>query len=172
MEFRILGPLEVAHGAQVVAVPGRRQRALLALLLLSANEIVSSDRLIEELWGEQSPESGRAALKVRVSQLRKALGPAGKLVQTRAPGYVLRIESDQLDLFRFERLVGESEGAAPALAPSLLREALAVWRGAPLADLAHEPFAQAAIRRLDDLRLAALQRRIDADLARRDREAG
>ena len=165
MEFRILGPLEIAHGAKVVALPGRRQRALLALLLLSANEIVSSDRLIEELWGEQSPESGRAALKVRVSQLRKALGPAGKLVQTRAPGYVLRIESDQLDLFRFERLVGESEGAAPALAASLLREALAVWRGAPLADLAYEPFAQAAIRRLDDLRLAALQRRIDADLA-------
>ena len=165
MEFRILGPLEIAHGEQVVALPGRRQRALLALLLLSANEIVSSDRLIEELWGEQPPESGRAALKVRVSQLRKALGPAGKLVQTRAPGYLLRIEADQLDLVRFERLVGEAEGAAPALAASVLREALALWRGAPLADLAYEPFAQVAIRRLDDLRVATLQRRIDADLA-------
>ena len=165
MEFRILGPLEVANGDGLLPLAGAKQRALLAILLLSANETVSSDRLIDELWGGQSPESARAALQVRVSQLRKALGAAGAAILTRPPGYVLRLEREQLDLYRFERLVGEADATEPAAAAAKLREALALWRGPPLADLAYESFAQLAIRRLVELRLAALEKRIDADLA-------
>jgi DNA-binding SARP family transcriptional activator len=115
MEFRVLGPLEVVDGDSVVAIAGA-QRALLALLLLSVNEMVSSDRLIEELWGEHSPGSGRTALQVRVSQLRKTLGEAGALVVTRPPGYVLQIDAEQLDLTRFERLIGEADEADPPVA--------------------------------------------------------
>ena len=165
MQFRILGPLEVAGDDSLLPLGGAKQRALLALLLLNVNESVSTDRLIEELWGEELPESGRAALQVRVSQLRKALGPAGELVVTRAPGYVLRLESEQLDLHRFERLVGEADAAEPALAAAKLREALALWRGGPLADLSYEAFAQPAIRRLEELRLGTVEKRIEADLA-------
>ncbi len=165
MEFRILGPLEVADGGCVLPLAGAKQRGLLAILLLRANAVVSSDRLIEELWGGQSPESGRAALQVRVSQLRKALGSAGAQLLTRAPGYLLRVEEGQLGLHRFERLVGEADRAEPVLAAAKLREALALWRGPPLADLAYESFALPAIRRLEELRLAALEQRIDADLA-------
>jgi DNA-binding SARP family transcriptional activator len=165
MDFRILGPLEVAAGDSLVALAGAKQRALLALLLLSANEVVSSDRLIDEMWGEHSPESGRTALQVRVSQLRKALGPAGPLLVTRPPGYVLRLEREQLDLYRFERLVDEAAAAEPAVAAAKLRDALALWRGPALAEFAYESFAQAAIGRLEELRLAALEKRIEADLA-------
>ena len=165
MEFRILGPLEVADGDATVALGGVRQRTLLAILLLNANEVVSADRLIDELWGERSPESGRSALQVRVSQLRKALGQGGAQLLTRAPGYVLSLDRDQLDLQRFERLVREAAAAEPPAAAEKLREALALWRGPPLADLAYEPFAQAAIGRLEELRLAAIEKRIEADLA-------
>src|SRR5437588_11895876 len=105
MQFRILGPLEVAEGDCLVSLAGA-QRSLLALLLLSANEVVSADRLMEELWGEEVPESRRAALQVRISQLRKALGSASDRLATRAPGYLLRVERDELDLHGFERLVG------------------------------------------------------------------
>jgi DNA-binding SARP family transcriptional activator len=164
MEFRILGPLEVADGDCLIALAAA-QRALLALLLLSANEVVSSDRLIDALWGEHSPESGRTALQVRVSQLRKALGEAGALVVTRPPGYVLQLDAEQVDLARFERLVDEADAAPPSLAASKLREALALWRGPALADLAFESFAQPAIARLEELRLGAVEKRIDADLA-------
>jgi len=164
MEFRILGPLEVADGDALVPLAGAKQRALLAILLLNANEVVSSDRLIDELWGEQSPASGRTALQVRVSQLRKALG-GGAVILTRTPGYVLRLEREQLDLHRFEDLVGEADAAEPAVAAGRLREALALWRGPALADLAYESFARAAIERLEELRLAALEKRIEADLA-------
>jgi predicted ATPase/DNA-binding SARP family transcriptional activator len=125
---------------------------------------VSADRLIEELWGEQVPESGRTALQVRVSQLRKALGGERGRVGTRAPGYVLRVDRDEFDLFRFERLVSEADGAEPAEAAAKLREALGLWRGAPLDDLSHASFAQPAIRRLEELRLAAHEKRIEADL--------
>jgi DNA-binding SARP family transcriptional activator len=165
MEFRILGPLEVADGDSVTPLAGAKQRALLAVLLLSANEVVSSDRLIDDLWGEQSPESARAALQVRVSQLRKALGEAGGAILTRAPGYMLRVGRDEFDLHRFERLAGEADSAEPAVAATKLREALALWRGPALADLAYESFAQPAVRRLAEFRLAALENRIAADLA-------
>src|SRR6516162_11426862 len=107
MEFRILGPVEVADGGSLIALP-EAQRALLAVLLLSANEVVSSDGLIEALWEEHSPESGRTALQVRVSQLRKGLHAGGALVVTRPPGYVLQVDADQVDLGRFERLVAEA----------------------------------------------------------------
>ena len=164
MEFRVLGPLEVADGDSLLPLAGA-QRSLLALLLLSANQVVSSDRLIEELWGEHAPESGRTALQVRVSQLRKALGDAGALVVTRPPGYVLELDAERLDMARFERLIAEADDADPPVAAAKLREALTLWRGPPLADLAYESFAQPAIARLEELRLVALEKRIDADLA-------
>jgi class 3 adenylate cyclase len=165
VEFRILGPLEVADGDATVALGGVRQRTLLAILLLNANEVVSADRLIDELWGERSPESGRSALQVRVSQLRKALGEGGAQLLTPALGYVLSLDRDQLDLHRFERLVREAAAAEPPAAAEKLSEALALWRGPPLADLAYESFAQTAIGRLEELRLGAIETRIDADLA-------
>lgn len=163
MQFRILGPLEVAEGDCLISLAGA-QRALLALLLLSANEVLSADRLIEALWVEELPESGRAALQVRVSQLRKALGGNGGRIVTRAPGYLLRVGRDELDLHSFERVVSEANGAEPAQAAAKLREALGLWRGAPLDDLSHTSFAQPAIRHLEELRLAALEKRIEADL--------
>jgi DNA-binding SARP family transcriptional activator len=165
MEFRILGPLEVADGDEIVALASAKQRALLAILLLNANQVLSSDRLIDELWGEQSPESGRTALQVLMSKLRKALGDTGVLLVTRPPGYLIRLERDQLDLRRFERLVEEAGAADPRVAAGKLREALALWRGSALDDLAYESFAQLAIGRLEELRLAVLEKRIDADLA-------
>ena len=165
MDFRILGPLEVADGDAVVPLAGVKQRALLALLLLNANQVVSSDRLVEELWTGQSPEAGRAALQVRVSQLRKALGDGGAALITRPPGYLVRVGRDELDLHRFERLVSEADQGEPAAAATMLREALGLWRGSPLADLGYEAFAQPAIRRLEELYVAAFEKRIDADLA-------
>ena len=169
MDFRILGPMEVWLDGRSVDLPGPRQRALLAVLLLHANEVVSSDRLLEDLWGEKIPAAGHTALRVRVSQLRKALGPASELLVTQPPGYVLRVQPGQLDLRRFERMVGEGERALAAgdaeQAAELLSGALALWRGQPFADLAYEPFIQAPVTRLEELRLAALELRIDADLA-------
>lgn len=157
VEFRILGPLEVVDGDRVLAVGGTKQRSLLASLLLRANEVVSSDRLLDELWSERPPQSGRAALQVRISQLRKALGPAGIELITRPPGYVLRVGPDQLDLHRFKRLVAEARDAEPALAADTLRQALALWRGPPLEDLAYESFGQAEIGRLEELRIDVLE---------------
>ena len=166
-EFRILGPIEVAAGDRMLPLGGAKQRGLLAILLFSANEVVSSDRLIDELWAEDAPRSGRTALHVRISQLRKALGPAGHQLVTRAPGYTLRIDDGQLDLHRFQRLVREADAADPAGASTKLHEALALWRGQPLADLCYEPFTQSAIARLQELRLTALEKRLEADLALR-----
>ena len=163
MQFRILGPLEVSNGESLVSLPGA-QRALLALLLLSANEVVSADRLIDELWGEEVPQSGRTALQVRVSQLRKALGDAGGRIATRPPGYLLRVDRGELDLSCFEQLVSDADDAEPAEAAAKLREALALWRGAPLLDLSYTSFAQPAIRRLEELRLAVLEKRIEVEL--------
>ncbi len=165
MEFGILGPLEIREADRVRPLTGSKQRALLALLLIHANEVVSTERLLDELWSTEPPGSGSTALQVRVSQLRKTLGAGGRHVVTQAPGYVLRIGREQLDLYRFEQLVAEAEGAEPAVASSKLREALVLWRGPALAEFTFEAFAQAAIGRLEELRLAALERRIEADLA-------
>lgn len=164
MEFRILGPIEVVDGDRRLALKGSRLRGLLVLLLTSANEVVSADRLIDELWGARPPRAAGNALQYHVSQLRKALAP-GDLIETREPGYVIRVGPDQLDLLRFERLVADAQSAQPDTAARTLREALGLWRGAPLADLQHEAFAQPEIRRLEELRVVALERRIDADLA-------
>jgi DNA-binding SARP family transcriptional activator len=168
MDFRVLGPLEVVDGSEVVPVPGAKQGALLAMLLLHANEIVSSSRLLEELWADAPPSSGMTALQVRVSQLRKALGTAGDAIVTRPPGYVLQIAADQLDLHRFERLLGDADRALQrdeaATAWARLEEALALWRGPALTDFAYESFAQAAIGRLEELRIVAQELRVDAGL--------
>ena len=122
------------------------------------------DRLIDELWGAQPPRTAANALQYHVSRLRKALAPHEAIV-TQEPGYVIRVGPDELDLLRFEMLVEEAQQSAPELAARQLREALDLWRGPPLADLADESFAQAEILRLEELRLATLERRFDADLA-------
>jgi DNA-binding SARP family transcriptional activator len=164
MEFRILGPLEVLDGDRAVELGGQRQRSLLALLLLHANQVVSSSRLIEELWPDQASESHAGALQASVSRLRKSLGSGAELLVTLPTGYVLKLAPEQLDLDRFERLVQEAD-AEPQEAAERLREALALWRGPALADFAYEPFAQAAIGRLEEVHLLAVEMRIDADLA-------
>jgi DNA-binding SARP family transcriptional activator len=171
MEFLILGPLEVVDGGQKLPLGGIKQRALLALLLLRANEVVPSDRLIDELWGEAGPKEGAKSLSVAVTRLRKALEPnafAGerkRLIVTQAPGYELRLAPGQLDLHRFERLAAEARAATtPAAAAEKLRDALRLWRGPPLADLAYESFCQPEIARLDELRLTVLEDRVRADL--------
>jgi DNA-binding SARP family transcriptional activator len=163
MEFRILGPLEVEDHGRAIAIGGPKQRALLALLLLTPNQPVSVDRLIDALWASDPPAAAANALQYHVSQLRKQLGDEEVLL-TRDPGYLIRVETDQLDLLRFERLVGEAEGAQPAAAARLLNEAIELWFGEPLQDLANEPFAQPEIRRLEEVRLAVLEQRIEADL--------
>ena len=167
MEFRILGPLEVWDEGCEVSLGGPKPRALLAVFLLHPNEVVPSDRLIDELWGEDSPEDAAAALRVNVSRLRKSLPQ--DVVTTRSPGYVIRVEPDELDLHRFERLVDEGKSllarGLEADASERLRDALSLWRGPALADFAYESFAQAPISRLDEIRLAAVELRIDADLA-------
>ena len=163
MDFRILGPLEVVEQDRPIALGGARQRALLAVLLLHANEVVSVDRLADALWSEATPRTATKTVQVYVSRLRKALGDE-RLV-TRAPGYVLDVDRAEVDLRRFERLFAEARGTAPEEAAEKLRRALSLWRGSPLADLAYEPFVQTEIARLEELRWAALEQRIDADLA-------
>jgi YVTN family beta-propeller protein len=151
MEFRILGPLEVLEDGRQVDLGGAKQRALLAILLLHANEVVSTDRLIDALWEEEPPETAQKALQVYVSHLRKALGR--ERVETKAPGYRLRAAEDEFDLERFQ-----------ILAETDPREALALWRGQALAEFAYHRFAQSEIVRLEELRLACLERRIEDDL--------
>lgn len=164
MEFRILGPIEVVEQGRSLALGGARQRALLALLLTRANEVVSTDRLIDELWRERAPKTAANALQYHVSRLRKLLAPSHAIV-TKEPGYLICVGPEELDLLRFERLVEEGQLSQPDVAAKLLREALALWRGPALADVARESFAQPEILRLEELRLVALERRIDADLA-------
>jgi predicted ATPase/DNA-binding SARP family transcriptional activator len=154
LEFRLLGPLEVLDDDGVpVPLGGRRPRALLAQLLLAPNTPVSTGTLIDGIWGESPPASAANALQVHVHALRNAIG-ADRIV-TRAPGYLVRVEPDELDVERFDRLVGTGE----------LHDALALWRGPALADVAYEPFAQADAARLEETRLAALEERMDGDLA-------
>src|SRR5215210_2724878 len=167
MDFRILGPVEVLDGTRPLPLGGPKRRAVLAALLLHPNETLSSERLIDELWGESAPPTSGKTLQAHVSRLRKAL-PADVLV-TRGHGYELRVEPDRVDSHRFERLVevGRAELAAERPEPALeaLEKGLSLWRGAPLADLAYEPFAQPEIARLEDLRVAALEDLNDAKLA-------
>jgi DNA-binding SARP family transcriptional activator len=162
LDFRILGPLEVEGESGSVSLGGPRQRALLAVLLLEAGRVVPTDRLVDLLWGEEAPRTATTSLQNAVSQLRKVLG--AELVETRPPGYVLRVETGQIDAGRFERALRGARAEPPARRSELLRDALAMWRGPALADFAFEQFAQAEIRRLEELRLIALEERIAADL--------
>ena len=163
MEFRILGPLEVSADGRRLT-PGRaKQRALLVLLLLRPNQHVSIDRIMEALWGESPPETARTALHGHVSSLRKLLGP--HRIATEPSGYVLKLEPGELDAERFETLVREASHARDSSSRArLLSEALALWRGEALADVMYLSFAEASLARLRELRLAALEQRIDADL--------
>jgi DNA-binding SARP family transcriptional activator/streptogramin lyase len=166
-EFRVLGALEARENGRALAIGAGKQRAVLALLLLDAGEVVSTDRLIDALWGERPPASALNSVHIYVSQLRKVLGEGCLL--TRGHGYLLALEPEQVDLGRFERLLREgrellARGEARR-AGEALYAALALWRGPPLGDLASEPFAQGEIARLEELRLEALEERIEADLA-------
>src|SRR6266540_3410682 len=178
MEFRLLGPLEVWEDGRPLSLGGTKQRALLAILLLRANEVVSRDVLIDELWGERPPASAAHSLEAYVSRLRKTLHAdrtGEPILVTRPPGYMLRVEFEKLDLDRFDRLLEEGRRAlathAPERAFQKLSEALSLWRGPPLGDLAFEPFAQVEVERLEELRLAALEERIEAELALARNEA-
>jgi DNA-binding SARP family transcriptional activator len=164
MEFQILGPLQVEDNGRTIALGGAKQRTLLALLLLTPNRAVSVDRLADAVWGRETPADAVNALQYHVTQLRKRLG-AGAEIVTQEPGYLIRLDPEQLDLFGFERLVSEAEGADPDRASRLLGQALTLWRGEPLPDLADDALSQPDIQRLQASRLAALERRVEADLA-------
>ena len=161
-EFRILGPLEVLDEDERIAVVGHKVRSLLGLLVLHANEVVSVDRLLDALWGEEPPATARASLQNLVAQLRRLLG--ADAVETQAPGYRLAVSADAVDARRFERLVAGARGGEPRTRAAALHEALDLWRGPALADFVYEPWAQNEAMRLEELRLAALEQRIDADL--------
>jgi DNA-binding SARP family transcriptional activator len=160
-EFRILGPIEVRDDGAEVRLT-QRSRSLLALLLLRANRVVPTEFLIDRLWGEQPPRTAITSLQNTISQLRRLL-PADML-ETRMPGYVLHVQPNQLDLERFERLVQKARGEPPAERAGMLREALALWRGDPLAELTFEPCVADEIRDLSERRLQAIEERLDADL--------
>jgi DNA-binding SARP family transcriptional activator/streptogramin lyase len=166
LSFNVLGRLEAYSDGVELDLGPRKQRALLAILLLNANRVVSMERLIDDLWGEAPPSTARAALQVYVAGLRKALSQDGATLRTREPGYVLEIEEGALDLDRFTQLCAEArEASDDGHRAALLHEAVRLWRDEPLPELRTEPFASAAVGQLDQLRLAAVEERIDADLA-------
>ena len=168
MEWGILGPLVVHRDGQALALGGAKQRAVLAVLLIHANRVVSVDRLAELLWTDETPADAGHVIEVYVSQLRRVLEPDGApyrvLVRT-APGYVLHVAHDDLDATRFQSLIEDARGRPPEEAATRLRQALELWRGPALANFATEPFALGEAKRLNELRLHALEQRIDADLA-------
>lgn len=167
MQFRLLGPVEARRDDRPLALGGTKPRALLALLLLHANEVVSRDRIVEALWSDRPPGTAEHSLDVQVSRLRKALAPDDILV-TRGSGYMLEAEPDRIDARRFERLLAEGRRANAAgragQALETLEAALDLWHGNALGDLAYEEFARAESERLDELRLVATEERIDAEL--------
>jgi YVTN family beta-propeller protein len=180
LHFRILGPLEVEDGRQSLPLGGHQQRALLALLLLRANEVVPVDEIIEGLWGAESPASATKSVHALVSKLRRRLegeaaddvnGETGEngVLLTRPHGYVLTVADGELDLYRFQSLMEQGRGALAAgqaaEAADGLREALALWRGPPLIEFAYDSFAQIEIARLEELRLSGVEERVEAELA-------
>ena len=179
MDFRVLGPLGVYdHQGHEVELRGRQQRIVLAMLLLHRNEVVSVDRLIDAVWDERAPANAVKNVQIYVSRLRKGLEPDSRnrrsesrtgILRTQAGGYVLDVGPDELDVDRFLRLVDEGRralaGGTAEEAATKLTEALALWRGPPLADFAYDSFAQSEIGRLDELRLGAVEERLEADLA-------
>ena len=175
MEYRVLGKLEVLRDGHPVDLGAFRQRALLALLLTAPNSVFSTDQILDELWGDAGGVDKQNALWVYVSGLRKALEPdrekrtEGSILLTRAPGYLIEAAPDQIDSVRFERMVIEGRALAdvdPAAASLVLGESLALWRGRPFEEFTYESFAQAEIARLEELRLEAVEMRLDADLQR------
>jgi DNA-binding SARP family transcriptional activator len=162
-DFRILGPLEVSDETGPLLLGGQKQRAVLALLLLEPGRVVSTDRLIDALWGDQPPRTATTSLQNFVSQLRKTLGP--EVLETKPPGYRVRVRPSELDLDRFRVLLESARGSEPAERAEKLRHALALWRGPALADFAFEAFAQPHIAHLEELRLATLEERVEAELA-------
>jgi len=167
MQVRILGPFQLEEGGRRIIIGGLRQRAVLASLVLHANEVVPSEQLLVDLWGEDSPPSAANALQAAISRLRRVL-PAGRLITT-APGYMLRVFPAELDVSQFEQLIFEGRdvlaSGAAAEAVQLLDQALTLWRGPPLTDFRYEPFAQAEMARLEELKLACLEERNEANLA-------
>jgi len=167
MEFKLLGPLEATDGSTTIDLAGRKQRALLARLLLDANRTVATDRLVDDLWGEDVPDSAQKMVQIYVSQLRKLL--PRDMLRTRPPGYAIEVDPGAIDVVRFEQLRREGESAHAAgnatLAAQRLGEALSLWRGEPLAEF-QEPFARSEAARLEELYVACLEARIAADLDR------
>lgn len=161
-DFRILGPLEVSDETGLLLLGGRKQRAVLALLLLEAGRVVSTDRLIDALWGEHPPRTAPTSLQNFVSHLRKTLGP--NVLQTKPPGYSVHVEPGELDLDRFHALVERARSGEPKRRSETLRQALALWRGPPLADFSYDAFAQPHIVHLEEARLVALEDRVEAEL--------
>ncbi|HET8756658.1 MAG TPA: AfsR/SARP family transcriptional regulator, partial [Solirubrobacteraceae bacterium] len=165
MRLSILGHVEASVDDQPVMLGGAKQRAVLAMLSLEANRPVTADRLVEGLWGEHPPPSAPKMVQNYVWRLRRALAGDGAEIVTRGRGYELRIDREHVDVCRLERLVSEAARAAEnGRANGAAREALGLFRGDPLADLADEPFANAEIRRIEELRLTAAELAIDADL--------
>ncbi|MDQ3767692.1 MAG: winged helix-turn-helix domain-containing protein, partial [Actinomycetota bacterium] len=167
IEFRVLGPLEVLRDGKPVRIPGDKERALLALLVIHGGEVISSDQLIEQLWGEVLPDNPANALQAVVSRLRRGLGRDGVIV-TRKPGYALHAGSEAVDAARFEDLVRRASRLGtedPSRLSELLTEALSLWRGSPYADLVYEDIAQQERARLEGLHIAATEEKIAADLA-------
>jgi DNA-binding SARP family transcriptional activator len=173
VDLQVLRPLEVRAAGGPLALGGVQQRAVLAMLALHLNEVVSTDALVDGLWREQAPASALNIVQGYISRLRKTLQaepgrPGGAVLLRRGPGYLLELDPELVDLYRFQRLLREGREAlrpAPARAASILREALGLWRGQPLAEFTEVPFAQAEIPRLEQQRLAALEARLQADLA-------
>jgi DNA-binding SARP family transcriptional activator len=162
LEFRILGPLEVWDGEKTLELGGQRQRAVLAVLAMHVGEVVPSERLITYLWGESPPPAAATSLQNAISQLRKSLG--ADVVETRTPGYALKAEKDAVDARRFERLLSEARSADAEHRIRLVRDALQLWRGSALGEFAYESFAQTEAARLDELRVTAIEERIEAEL--------
>ncbi|MFL5980673.1 MAG: BTAD domain-containing putative transcriptional regulator [Gaiellaceae bacterium] len=165
MEFKVLGALEVRADGGMVELGPPRQRAVLAVLLLNANQVVTTDRLAEELWPGDVPKTAAKAIQVYVSSLRKAFGDSRDALETRGGGYVLRVDEGELDLHEFEQLLQRAAGEEPTARAATLRAALSLWRGDPLADLTYEPFVQPEAARLEALRQLALEERLEAELA-------
>ena len=168
--FRVLGPVEVSSSGQILPLGGPKQRALLADLILNAGRVISTTRLIDDLWGTDSPPTASHTVETYIARLRRVLrdGSVAAVLLTRPPGYVLDVEPGQVDAVRFERLVRDAATAAERddhqQASALLGAALSLWRGQALADVADAPFARGAARRLDDQYLLAQERRIESGL--------
>jgi DNA-binding SARP family transcriptional activator len=165
VEFRVLGPLEVSRDGELLELGAPKQKALLGFLLLHANEAVSTDRLAEAIWADEIPKSAVKAIQVYVSSLRTAFGDARDALETRGPGYGMRVGPGELDLREFEGLVARAEREEPAVRIETLRQALALWRGPPLAEFAYEAFVQPEASRLEELRRHAVEERLAAALA-------